>query len=586
MIQYLQSIYNSFVSLVNSAHDPILWEGVDISEPAIKEESKYRWLNDFSQQFLDREYLLPGQTVDERVDIICNKAEEILGMPGFAARFKENFKKGWYSFSTPVWTNFGNDRGSPISCFGSFIADDMSSILNTHAEVGMMCKGGGGTSGYFGALRPRGAPIRNNGESFGSVHFMRLFDQLINIVSQGSTRRGNFAAYLPTDHPDILEFLTIRKEGSPLQNILFGVTITDAWMQAMIDGDAEKRKVMAAILTARNNTGFPYIFFTDTVNNNTVDVYKDLLMRIWHSNMCTEIMLPDSEDESFVCDLGSMNIRYYDEWKDDPHAVRDKIYFLDAVMTDFIEKARNIPFMEKAVRFAERHRALGLGWFGWHSYLQSKSIPFESLEAKMLNVEIAKTINDQAWAASRELATLLGEPEILKGYGRRNTTMTAIAPTKSSSFIIGQASEGIEPHQANYYIKDLQKGKYTIHNPELVAVLEAKGKNTDEVWESIKTHAGSVQHLDCLTDHEKDVFKTFIEISPKEIVIQAAGRQKYIDQGQSLNLLIDPKVPIKEVNALIIEAWKLGVKSLYYQKSVNAAQQLTRSILTCTSCEG
>jgi ribonucleoside-diphosphate reductase alpha chain len=544
----------------------------------------YRWLTELSQIFLERDYLLPGQLVDERVDIICNTAEKILNIPGFAKRFKENIQKGWYSLSTPIWNNFGNSRGTPISCFGSYIDDSMPSILHTHAEVGMMSKVGGGTSAYFGNLRARGTPITDNGESFGPVHFMQIFDKLVTVVSQGKSRRGNLAAYMPLDHKDIDEFLAVRTEGNPLQDIFTGVTVTNQWMQEMIDGDPEKRRIWAKVLASRSKTGLPYIVFIDNANDNTVDAYKDKNLQITHSNLCSEILLPDSKEESFVCDLSSMNILYYDEWKD-TDAVELLTFFLDAVMTEFIEKAKNIEFMERAVKFAERHRALGIGWLGWHSYLQSKMIPFESMEAKLLNSQVAKTINTSAWVASKKLAELFGEPEVLKGYGRRNTTLTAIAPTKSSAFIIGQVSEGIEPHRANYYIKDLQKGKFTIKNPYLQQLLESKGKNTDEVWDSILKNSGSVQHLAFLSALEKDVFKTFSEISPKEIIIQAAQRQKYIDQSQSLNLMIDPNVPIKEVNALVIEAWKLGVKSLYYQISVNAAQQLTRSILSCSSCE-
>lgn len=546
--------------------------------------SDYVWLNEPAKKFLEKDYLLPGQTVDERVDQICNAAEKILKINGFGTRFKENFKNGWYSLSTPIWTNFGIDRGSPISCFGSSIDDCMDNILYTHAEVGMMSKIGGGTSAYFGNLRSRGSKIRNNGESFGSVHFMKLFDNLIGVVSQGSTRRGNFAAYLPIEHKDIMEFLNIRKEGNPLQDIFTGITVPDVWMESMIDGDKEKRVVWAKVLESRIQTGLPYIVFIDTVNNNTVDVYKDHGLKITHSNLCSEIMLPDSTDESFVCDLSSMNILHYEEWKD-TDAVELLTFFLDAVMTEFIEKSKNIPFMKRPVRFAERHRALGIGWLGWHSYLQSKMIAFESMEAKLLNVAVANNIQKSAWNASKKLADMFGEPEILKGYGRRNTTLTAIAPTKSSSFILGQVSEGIEPNRTNYYIKDLQKGKFTIKNCYLEKLLEKKGKNTPEVWQNILKNSGSVANLSCLDEHEKDVFKTFSEISPKEIIIQAAQRQKYLDQSQSLNLLIDPAVPIKDVNFLMIEAWKLGVKSLYYQIGVNAAQQLSRSILNCKSCE-
>ena len=547
--------------------------------------SNYIWLTEASQQFLERDYLLEGQTVDERVDIICDTAEKILGKPGFASKFKANLEKGWYSLSTPIWTNFGTNRGLPISCFGSFIADSMESIAHTWSEVCMMTKYGGGTSAHFGELRCRGAKIRQNGESSGSVHFMQAFDNLINVISQGKTRRGNFAAYLPIDHPDIKEFLTLRSEGCPIQDLSYGVTVPDQWMQEMIDGDAEKRQIWAKVLESRSNVGFPYIMFSDTANNNTVDCYKDKGMKINNSNLCSEIMLPNNDEESFVCDLSSMNVLYYEDWKD-TDAVELMVYFLDAVMTEFICKAKTIKFMERAVNFAERHRAIGLGQLGWHSYLQSKMIPWESMEAKMLNAQIAKNIKEAAYAASAKLAEEYGEPEVCKGYGRRNTTLLAIAPTKSSAFILGQVSEGIEPHRTNYYIKDLQKGKFTVKNSHLEKLLQDKDRDTPDVWNSILQNGGSVQHLDFLDEKEKSVFKTFGEISPKEIVIQASQRQQHIDQSQSLNLMIHPSVSVKDVNELMIEAWKLGVKSLYYQMSVNAAQSFSRNILSCASCEG
>jgi ribonucleoside-diphosphate reductase alpha chain len=545
--------------------------------------NNYRWLTPLSQQFLERDYLLPGQTLDERVDIIVNRAESILGIPGFAMEFKANLQKGWYSLSTPIWTNFGTARGLPISCFGSHLEDTMESILSGYAEIGMMTKYGGGTSAYFGDLRSRGSSIKDNGVSSGAVHFMSPFDNLINVISQGSTRRGNTAVYLPIDHPDIEEFLTIRSESSPMQNLSFGVCVPSYWLKEMEARDQAKMRIWAKLLETRANTGYPYIFFTDNANN-TVDVYRDKGMKITHSNLCTEIMLPDGSDESFVCDLSSMNILYFDEWKN-TRAVKLLTYFLDAVATEFIEKASGIPFMERPVKFARRHRALGIGWLGWHSYLQHKMIPFESMEAKFHNIEVAKTIYTQAYEASAELAKMFGEPEILVGYGRRNTTLCAIAPTKSSAFILGQVSEGIEPHRANYYLKDLAKGKFTVKNSHLESLLETKGKNTPEVWDLIAKSAGSVQGLDFLTQNEKDVFKTFAEISPKEIIIQAGARQKYIDQGQSINLLIHPKTPLKDVNRLYLFAHEIGVKSLYYQISVNAAQEFTRNINECVSCE-
>lgn len=544
----------------------------------------YRWLNDYTQQFLEADYLLPNQSVQQRVAVVGNTAERILKLAGFAAKFEDYFAKGWFSLSTPVWTNFGTDRGLPISCYGSYMDDDSASILRTEAEVGMMTKQGGGTAAYFGNLRGRGASIRNNGTSSGSAHFAQSFESKISVWSQGATRRGNFAGYWPIDHPDIMEVLSFRTEGSPIQDIYYGVCISDKWMQAMVDGDSDKRTVWAKVLQSRANTGVPYLIFTDNANANTADCYSDQGLRIYHSQLCTEVFLPTKSDWSFVCCLASMNILYYEEWKG-TDCVEVVTYLLDAVMEEFIRKASSIPFMERAVAFAKANRALGIGWMGWHSYLQSKRIPFESMEAKAENIKVAKLIRKQAYAASAKLATEYGEPKVCKGYGRRNATLLAIAPTKSSSFILGQVSEGIEPHRSNYYIRDLQKGKFTIRNAELESLLEGKGKNTPEVWESILKLAGSVQHLKCLTANEKAVFKTFAEISPMEVVQQAAQRQKYIDQGQSLNLLIDPKTPVKDVNALIIGGWKLGIKSFYYQISVNAAQQLSRSILACSGCE-
>lgn len=545
----------------------------------------YRWLTEYSQQFLEKDYLVRKQTVDERVDVIFNTAENILGIKGFAKKIKEYFKKGWFSLSTPIWTNFGNNRGLPISCFGSYIDDTMKGIIDTHGEVSMMTKGGGGTSAFFGELRCRGSEIKDNGDSGGPVHFMQMFDTLINVIGQGKTRRGNFAAYLNIDHPDVMEHLSIRSDGHPIQDLSFGICVPDYWLKEMKAGDIEKRKIWAKVIERRIETGYPYIFFTDNANNGTVDVYKDKNLKITHSNLCTEIFLPDSIDESFVCDLSSANILYYDEWKD-TDMIEMLAFLLDAVMTEFINKAKDMPYMERAVRFAERHRALGIGVLGWHSYLQSKMIPFESMQAKALNIQISKNIKEKSWEASRKLAELFGEPELLKGYGRRNTTLTAIAPTKSSAFILGQVSEGVEPNRTNYYIKDLQKGKFTVKNPYLEKLLESKGINTDEKWLDILKHGGSVQHVDYLTKHEKDVFKTFGEISPKEILIQAAARQKHIDQGQSINLMIHKDVPTKDINALMLFAWEEGIKSLYYQIGVNEAQQFARDVLVCSSCEG
>jgi ribonucleoside-diphosphate reductase alpha chain len=549
------------------------------------ERPPFYWLNEESRQFLSRDYLLPGVSPEQRIRQIADYAEGILGIGGFGDKFYDYIARGWYSLATPVWTNFGLRRGLPISCYGSYIEDDSASILFTASEVGMMTKLGGGTSAYFGKLRPRGAPIRDNGSSNGSFSFAKLFDRMIEVFSQGSTRRGQCAAYIDIEHPDIEEWLWIQREGCDIQLLYWGVCVGNDWLQQMRDGDTEKRRLWAKVLQARSEVGIPYIFFKDNANNGAPEVYQRLGKRIYASNLCTEIMLPASADESFVCCLSSLNLLHYDEWKG-TDAVETMVFFLDAVMEDFIRRVEGIPFMQRAYNFAVRHRALGLGVLGWHSLLQSKRIPIESMDAYRLNVEVFRTIYDRAYNASMDLARRFGEPEYLKGTGRRNATLLAIAPTKSSSFILGQVSPSIEPFMSNYHVKDLAKVKTTFKNPYLQQVLRERGKDTDEVWQSIAAHDGSVQHLDFLSDEERDTFKTFSEISQMTLVQQAAQRQAYIDQGQSLNLMIHPETPVRDINLLVLRAAELGVKSLYYQYSVNAAQEFNRELLlSCRVCE-
>jgi len=545
---------------------------------------KYYWLNEDSVQFLKGGYLEGETTPEQRVDQIAHNAEKILGIDGFAEKFKNYMSMGFYSLATPVWTNFGNSRGLPVSCFGSFLSDKMESILSKVSEVGMMSKLGGGTSGFFGNLRSRGTKISVGGESSGPVHFMELFSTISDVISQGSARRGSFAAYLPVEHPDIEEFLQIRSIGHSIQNMSIGITITDKWMQEMVDGDKDKRKTWANIIKKRFETGYPYIQFTDTVNNNAPSVYKDKGLKISHSNLCSEIQLSNSEEESFVCVLSSLNLLHWDKIKE-TDAIETLIYFLDSVNEEFIYKSKSIKFMETAHLFAKNQRALGMGVLGWHSLLQDKMISFESLESKILNNQIWKTIKEKSDKATQDLAVIFGEPELLKGYGRRNVTTLAIAPTTSSSFILGQVSPSIEPLNSNYFVNKLAKGNFTYKNPYLKKLLTQKGKDDSQTWKSILVKGGSVQHLDFLSQEERDVFKTFGEISQKEIVIQAAQRQKYIDQSQSLNIMIPPSTPAKDVSTLLIEGWKMGIKTFYYQRSASPSQELSRNILACKSCE-
>jgi len=556
----------------------------------------WHWVNENTRAFMARGYLVDGQTTEERVRYIAEFAEKTLGKEGFADKFEDYMSKGWISLASPVWSNFGLDRGLPISCFGSYVADDMANILHTQGEVGMMSKYGGGCSAYFGGLRERGSEIKQNGHSSGPVHFMQLFEKILDVVSQGATRRGTFASYLPVEHPDILEFLDIGTEGNPVQKINHAVNVTDAWMESMIEGDEAKRKVWAKIIQRRGEIGYPYIMFSDNANNGRPEVYKDKKLPIYASNVCSEIMLPSNKDWSFVCCLSSINLLHYDDWKD-TDLVETMTYFLEAVMTDFINKLEDwkesddedkrlaFRFMERPYNFAKANRALGLGVLGYHSLLQSKGLAFDGDEAASINTEVFALIQERSLAASKEMAKEFGEPEVLKGYGRRHATTMAIAPTTSSAFILGQVSQGIEPIWSNCYIKDVAKMKVVIKNPLLEELLEKKGLNDKTTWDSIRDADGSVQHLDFLSEQEKDIFRTFAEVDQTKLIEHAGQRQKLIDQGQSLNVMVPPDVAAKDVNQLYIHAWKSGCKALYYQHSMNAAQQMVRKKLAAAEAK-
>jgi ribonucleoside-diphosphate reductase alpha chain len=549
---------------------------------------KYEWLNKESRTFLSKGYLESGVTPEQRIKQIADAAEKILNIEGFSEKFENYMAMGYYTLATPVFTSFGNDRGYPVSCFGSYIADNTVDILKSVGEIGIMSKMGGGTSAYFGDVRCRGSLIRNGegGKTDGPVRFMELFDKTADVISQGSNRRGSMAAYLPVEHGDIDEFLNIRSEGNPIQNMSYGVTITRQWMKEMKDGDKTKRKIWSKIIKSRFEKGYPYIMFVDNSNDQAPQVYKDKGLKIKASNLCAEIQLSSDEENSFVCVLSSLNLLHWDEIKENPDIIKTLIYFLDAVNEEFIRKSEGVPFMEKAHNFAKTQRALGAGVLGWHHYLQSKMIAFESMEAKFLNVEIFKTFRKYADEATEELAELYGEPELLKGYGRRNVTTIALPPTTSSAFILGQTSQSIEPENSCYYIQRSAKGTFEIKNPYLEKLLKEKEKDTKETWDSILIKGGSAQFLDCLTQEEKDVFKTFGEISQKEIVIQQIQRQHYIDQTTSLNLMIPHNAKPKDVSELLIFGEENGVKTFYYQRSTSPAQQAVRSILECKSCEG
>ncbi len=538
---------------------------------------KYYWLNDESRLFLSRGYI--SETPEQRIKDIAITAQKYLGIDGFAEKFEDYMARGFYSLSTPVWINFGKQKGLPISCYGSNVDDSLDSILNAGREIGMMSKYGGGTSAYLGNLRSRGTEISTGGHADGPVHYAKIYDTVVDICKQSEARRGACAVYLPVEHADIMDFLDIGTEGNPIQNLQYGVTAGDDWMEEMEAGDEDKRKVWAKILQRRSEFGFPYIMYRDNSNNHT-SPYKELGMEITASNLCSEIQLPTDSYNSFVCCLGSLNLLHWDEIER-CDAIETYVMFLNAVMDEFITKARTLPGMKRAYNFAKEHRAIGLGVLGYHSLLQSKLLEFDSLQTKGLNEHMFKLIKTKAEAASEWLHDNFGYKSIRKGYA--NTTLMAIAPTKSSSFIHGAVSMGIEPIKSNYFIKDLAKSKTVYQNPFLREELQKYGLDTPEIWDSILKKDGSVQHLDFPT---KAVFKSFVEITPKELVLQAAQRQKYIDQSQSLNLMIDPSVSARDINQLYLYAWKEGVKTLYYQFSQSSAQAFSRNILECASCEG
>jgi ribonucleoside-diphosphate reductase alpha chain len=544
---------------------------------SLNNREKYYWLNDDSRLFLSRGYIT--ESPEQRIKDISNIAEKYLKIEGWADKFEKYMSKGFYSLSTPVWINFGKEKGLPISCYGSNIDDSLDSILNAGREIGMMSKYGGGTSAYLGNIRQRGSIIKTGGRADGPVHYARLYDTTVDVCKQSEARRGACAVWLPIEHEDIEEFLDIGTEGNPIQNLQFGVTITDEWIKEMKEGDSSKRKIWAKVIQRRSEFGFPYIMFKDNTNNNTP--YKELGLEITASNLCSEIQLPTDSFNSFVCCIGSINLLHWEEIEK-TDAIEVYTQFLNAVLDEFIFKSYNMAGMKRAWRFAKDHRAIGVGVLGYHSFLQSKLIDFESMDSKYYNNIIFKTLKERTDKASQGLFNHNPEKYQSIRDGFANTTLVAIAPTKSSSFILGQVSMGIEPIKSNYFVKDLAKIKTVYKNPYLIDELDKYGINTPEVWETILKKDGSVQHLDLPT---KNVFKTFLEITPKEIILQAAQRQKYIDQSQSLNLMIHPSIPAKDINQLYLYAHEEGVKTLYYQFSQNSAQAFARNILECVSCE-
>jgi ribonucleoside-diphosphate reductase alpha chain len=534
------------------------------------------WMTDEALHTLSDGYLLPGETPRSMMQRLASTAAKINQDPSLEEDLFTCLWNGAIGPASPVASNFGTSRGLPISCYSVHLSDSVSSIYSHLKEVAQLSKNGGGVGVYLGDVRPSGSPISGGGKSTGTVPWARQYDLCASVVSQGGVRRGSFAMYLPIDHMDVPEILRSKDhaKGDPRQLIdsNIALTITDEWVESMIAGDKEKQDLFGEVLKTRLISGSPYLVFIDNVNRQNPACYTERGLSVKTSNLCSEIFLHTDEHHSFVCVLSSMNLARYDEWKDwiSPISGRSApqvaIHFLEAVVSEFIRKAEGLAGMGRAVRFAKKSRALGLGSMGLHTLYQKHLLPFASKGARDLNKETHEFIRQEAETASRDLAAKFGEPEWCIGSGLRHTHLTAIAPTRTNSVISGAFSQGVEPLDSNFYIAKQAKGTYVRKNPALESLFLSRGIDVS-VWDEILAAKGSVQDLDILTDYEKEVFKTAREVDQFELVKQAADRQPCVCQGQSLNLFVDPESDAAYIMRLHLSAWKMGLKSLYYLKS-------------------
>ena len=554
------------------------------------------WLSEEGKATLGRGYLLPGETPRDMHTRLSSHAARVLNRPELEQDLFEIFWNGWLGPATPVASNFGTNRGLPISCYSVHLDDSVNSIYSHLKEVAQLSKHGGGVGVYMGDVRPAGAPISGGGRSTGVVPWGQQYDLAARVVSQGGVRRGSFAIYLPIDHPDVPELLLAKdhSKGDPRRFIdsNIGLTVTDKWIKEMLAGDKAKQELFSEIMKTRLISGSPYLVFIDNVNRQNPECYKERNLEVSTSNLCSEITLYTDDGHSFVCVLSSLNLAKYDEWShwrgtSGLSVPQLSTYFLDAVVEDFIHKAGRITSMGRAVRFAQKSRALGLGTMGLHLLYQKRGLPFASSGARALNIEVHEFIKNEATEASRRLAEEYGEPEWCGGSGLRNTHLLAVAPTRTNAVISGAFSQGIEPIDANYFVAKQAKGTFIRRNPVLERKLCELGV-PETIWDSILDAKGSVQHLDCLTAEEKEVFKTAREIDQFEIVKQAADRTPFICQAQSLNLFVDPEIPAEELIRLHLSAWKNGVKSLYYLRSTSLVAKKKKKpaakIITKDSC--
>ena len=549
------------------------------------------YMDDVAVSTISKGYLMPGETPRKAYRRVAHAVAMRLNRPDLENKFYKYIWNGWIGLASPVLRNTGTDRGLPISCFGIDTPDSIRGIGLTNAELMRLTSYGGGVGISLSRIRPRGTEIRGNGKSEGVVPWAKIYDSTIIATNQGSVRRGASSVNLDINHKDIKEFLQIRRpKGDPNRqclNLHQCVVIDDSFMKRLNDRDPEAMELWLEILKSRVETGEPYIMFKDNINKANPMAYLMNNLDVSMTNICTEITLHTDEEHSFICCLSSLNLAKYDEWKN-TDVVETAIYFLDGVMEEFIEKTNGKESMIRSHRHAKKGRALGLGVMGWHTFLQQKDLPFNSIASTAWTHTIFSQIKLEAEAASRKLAQEYGEPLWCKGTGMRNTHLLAIAPTVSNSRI-NSCSAGIEPQPANVYTFNGAKGTFIVKNPELEKLLIAKGQNTSKVWDQILVDNGSVQNLPhtVLTEDEKEVFLTFPEINQLALVQQAAIRQKYIDQTQSLNLSFAPTDSPKWINQVHMEAWKLGVKTLYYLRTDSVIKgDIGSRTVDCVSCDG
>jgi len=550
------------------------------------------YFDEISLATISKGYLLPGETPKKAYRRVSIAAAIRLNRPDLENKFFKILWNGWLGLASPVLSNMGTDRGLPISCFGVDTPDSIRGIGLTNAELMKLTSVGGGVGISLSRIRPRGREIKGNGKSEGVVPWAKIYDSTIIATNQGNVRRGAASVNLDINHADIDEFLEIRRpKGDPNRqclNLHQCVVVDDVFMRKLESRDQPSMERWAKVLKARMETGEPYIMFKDNVNKANPIAYMMNNLDVSMTNICTEITLHTDEEHSFICCLSSLNLAKYDEWKD-TDTVQLSIYFLDGVMQEFIEKTSGKESMVRTNNHAKKGRALGLGVMGWHTFLQQKGLPFNSIASTAHTHNIFSKLKLEAESASRQLAVEYGEPLWCKGTGMRNTHLLAIAPTVSNSVITGGISAGIEPLPANIYTFNGAKGTFIRKNKVLENMLEEKGKNEDKYWDQMLADNGSVLGLpdNVLSPDEKELFLTFPEINQLELVRQAAIRQRYIDQTQSLNLSFDPQDSPKWINQVHMEAHKLGIKTLYYLRTDSVIKgDLGSRQAECISCEG